>query len=279
MFFSLFHLGRFDKPIGAILLLLPCLWGLALVQGLFIDWSLVILFTLGAFVMRAAGCIVNDLFDRDIDRQVQRTRLRPLAAGSVTVFQAMLFLGVLCGIGLMILLCLPLVCWILGGIAAVLSILYPLAKRYTPCPQVILGITFNMGVPIAAAAVTSQWTESVVWLTYGAAVFWTISYDTIYALQDRVDDLKLNVGSTAILFGSHVLFAVGLLYTIMHIILGIVFYQLGSGPIGYGILGLTYFFTMYKLYFLDIENPEACRSFFVGNEMIGSLIFLGLLLR
>ena len=150
--FALLRLGRFNSPIGAFLLLFPCWWGVALVQGIYINFVLLTLFTLGAFVMRAAGCIINDLFDRDIDRQVARTKNRPLASGEVTVIQALMFLTVLCTMGVFILLQLPVGCWILGLVAAGLALVYPLTKRFLSFPQLILGLTFNMGVPIGVAA-------------------------------------------------------------------------------------------------------------------------------
>ena len=229
--------------------------------------------------MRAAGCVVNDLFDRDIDRQVVRTRNRPLASGEVTVLQALFFLSVLCLIGLAVLLRLPVICWILGIVAAGLALAYPLAKRYISFPQLILGGTFNMGVLVGAAAVSPQWLEPVtIWL-YLAAILWTIAYDTIYALQDIVDDKKLRVGSTAVLFGRHVIPLVGLSYGVMHVLLGVVLFQMDSGPIGYILLLSSLIYVVVKLRLLNQDDLEACRQFFIANQMVGAFVFLALMLR
>lgn len=273
------RLGRFDKPIGAILLLFPCWWGLALVQGVYVDFTLLALFTLGAFVMRAAGCVINDLFDRDIDRQVARTKNRPIASGEVTPNQALLYLVFLCTIGLGVLLQLPIVCWILGMIAAGISAIYPLTKRVLPFPQLIFGFTFPMGVLIGVAAVTPHWMEPVVLWTFLATVLWSIAYDTIYALQDISDDQRLGVGSTAILFGQHVISLVGLCYGVMHSLLGIVLYQSNAGPIGYLLLLSAFIYIMIKLMRLNQNDIEDCRQFFIANQAIGALIFLALMLR
>lgn len=276
---NFFDLGRFDKPTGAILLLLPCLWGLSLVQGLFFNWTHVLIFTIGAFTMRAAGCVINDYFDQQIDRQVQRTQSRPLATKLISNKQAFIFLGLLCLFGFSFLIQLPTDCWYLSFFAAFLAVIYPLAKRYTPFPQVVLGLTFNLGIPIGAASATSEWSHPSVWLTYTAAILWTIAYDTIYALQDITDDIRLNVGSTAVLFGNSVMISVGICYFLMHIILFFVLNQLKSGPTGYTLIFFSFYYTLYNLIKLDKNNPENCRDFFVKNNIIGSIIWLSLTLR
>ncbi len=276
---SLLHLGRFDKPIGAVLLLFPCWWGVTLVQGVHVNFTLLALFTLGAFLMRAAGCVVNDLMDRDIDRQVARTKSRPLASGEVTVPQALLFLFILCAIGLWVLVQLPIICWVMGAIAVLLALVYPLAKRVLPFPQLILGLTFNMGIPIGVAAVSPQWAQPVVLWTYLAAIVWTIAYDTIYALQDIADDCRLGVGSTAVLFGNRVIPIVGLSYGIMHGLLGLVLYKMDSGPLGYLLILSSLGYILMKLRGLDRTNVDDSRRFFIANQTVGALVFLGLMLR
>jgi 4-hydroxybenzoate polyprenyl transferase len=276
---ALWRLGRFDKPIGAVLLLFPCWWGVALVQGVHLNFRLLGLFTLGAFVMRAAGCVINDFWDRDIDRQVARTTQRPLASGEVTLLQAFLFAFGLCLIGLYVLLQLPPTCWGLSIVAVLLAVAYPLSKRYLSFPQLILGMTYSMGVPIGIAAATPQWKEPVVFLTYLAAIFWTLAYDTIYALQDVQDDRHLKVGSMAVLLGEKTVQFVAFFYCMLHFLLSIVLYQMESSPVGYGLLGISLIYIGVKLFKLKADSQEDCRRFFVANQYVGALVFLSLMFR
>lgn len=279
LFSSLLRLGRFDKPIGITLLLFPCWWGITLESGIAFDWTLLILFTIGAAVMRAAGCVVNDIFDRNVDAHVARTKARPLASQEISLSTALAFLAFLLVCGALVLIQLPYRCWYLGLLAAFLATIYPLAKRFTPFPQLILGITFNFGVLIGAAAVTPHWLHETTLLVYGAAILWTLAYDTIYALQDIKDDLQLGIGSTAILFGRHVRKIAGACYVIMHLLLVIVlFLSISSFPfIGYGLLLFSLTYILYRLYHLDMQNPEDCRDFFISNQWVGMLVFLSLL--
>ena len=186
-------LGRWDRPIGTWLLLWPCLWStsLAATAGTMPDASLCALFGLGAFAMRGAGCTVNDLWDRDIDRQVERTRLRPLASGAIGVPQALGFLGAQCTVGLGVLLALPPYAVGLSFVSVPLVGLYPLAKRVTNWPQAVLGLTFNWGALVGWAAVHGACDWSVVLPLYAGGFWWTLLYDTIYAHQDKRDDAKV----------------------------------------------------------------------------------------
>jgi len=275
----LLSLGRFDKPIGITLLLFPCWWGVVLESGLAFDIKFLLLFAVGAVVMRAAGCIVNDIFDRKVDAQVARTKDRPLACNEISLRAALFFLIGLLFCGFLVLIQLPPRCWILALIAACLATLYPLAKRVTPFPQLVLGITFNFGVLIGAAAVTPNWLQGTTIMVYGAGILWTLAYDTIYALQDIDDDRQLGIGSTAILFGSHVRGVVGWCYALMHLLLLTVIF-LSASPfsyIAYGFLLLSITFILYKLYNLDLQNPNQCREFFISNQWVGMFVFLSLL--
>ena len=196
-------LGRWDRPIGTWLLLWPCMWStsIAAPAGYLPDATLCALFGLGAFAMRGAGCTINDLWDRDIDRQVERTKTRPLASGALGVPQALGFLGAQCSVGLGVLLALPPYAVGLSFASVPLVGVYPLAKRVTHWPQAVLGLTFNWGALVGYAAVHNSCDWSVVLPLYAGGFWWTMLYDTIYAHQDKVDDVKVGIGSTALGLG------------------------------------------------------------------------------
>ncbi len=194
-------LMRLDRPIGTWLLLLPGLWAIVMAGRLDMQAAwLCLLFAIGAVIMRGAGCVINDLWDRDLDRQVERTRLRPLASGAISRARAFVFLAVLLSAGLGILLQLGATAIWLGVASVAFIIAYPLMKRITWWPQAFLGLTFNFGALIGWAAVTGDVPLSA-WLLYAAGIAWTIGYDTIYAHQDIEDDIKVGIRSTARLFG------------------------------------------------------------------------------
>ena len=192
-------LARLDRPIGTWLLLIPCWWGLALAPVAPPLWYY-LLFAVGAIVMRGAGCTINDMWDRDLDAKVERTRDRPLASGALTLHQACNFLIAQLCIGLVVLLLLPPMAIALGAAALLPVAIYPFMKRITWWPQLMLGITFNWGILLGYAAAANGLSPAPLAL-YGAAIAWTIVYDTIYAHQDRVDDEMVGIKSTAILFG------------------------------------------------------------------------------
>ncbi|CAD5116132.1 DgyrCDS5056 [Dimorphilus gyrociliatus] len=197
------NLIRFDKPIGTWLLFLPCTWAIALSTpaGSLPSLYMLGVFGLGSFLMRSSGCIVNDLWDRDFDRQVARTKSRPLASGDLSSFQALCFLGLNLSAALAILLSFNLYTIKLGFLAMVPVILYPLAKRFTYWPQAVLGVTFNWGCMMGWSATHGTCLWSAVLPLYFAGFSWTILYDTIYAHQDKEDDALIGVKSTALLFG------------------------------------------------------------------------------
>ena len=197
-------LSRLDKPIGIILLLFPCWWGVTYIQKSQFSLKLLGLFLIGAIIMRSAGCILNDFFDQSVDKEVARTKNRPLAAGTLQSSHVLVLFILLCLAGLVILVQLPPACWALGLIGLFLLFIYPLMKRLTHFPQVCLGFAFNIGFLIGIVAVTKDLQSLLsipVWCIYGGAILWTMGYDTIYAVQDRVDDIRLGVRSTAVLFG------------------------------------------------------------------------------
>lgn len=211
------QLSRYDRPAGFWLLGLPCLISLALARAPYnfipSDAWLALLFVIGAVAMRGAGCTYNDILDRDIDAKVARTALRPLPSGAVTLKQAWLWLLGQCLIGLAVLLCLPDFAKLVALGAIPMVALYPLMKRITWWPQVWLGLTFNWGVLVAAAATQGE-IRLADYILYGALIFWTLGYDTIYAIQDREDDALIGVKSTARRFGKSIKPAVTVIYVV-----------------------------------------------------------------
>nr|WP_321985033.1 4-hydroxybenzoate octaprenyltransferase [uncultured Lichenicoccus sp.] len=191
-------LARLDRPIGTWLLFLPGLWGILLPDGVAPSarLRLILLFGVGSLVMRSAGCVVNDMWDRDIDRQVARTAGRPLASGALGMSEAASFLGLLLLAGLVVLLCLRPLCWALGMGSLLLVALYPLAKRITWWPQLMMGFTFGFGAPMGYAAATGRIDAGCV-LLYAAAILWDLGFDTIYGFQDMQDDAMVGVKSTS----------------------------------------------------------------------------------
>lgn len=208
-------LARLDRPIGWWLLLLPGWW---ILSGYSPDIKVaaffMALFLVGAIVMRAAGCVVNDLWDRNIDKKVARTRSRPLASGQISIFGALFFLAILILIGLGLLVQLPLHSWLVGLSAAPLILLYPLAKRVFGFPQLILGLTFSWGIFVAASILWSGWPPVGVFVIYAGTVFWVIGYDTIYAIQDMADDQITGVKSSALSLGTYLQSGVAVCYGI-----------------------------------------------------------------
>lgn len=209
-------LARLDRPIGIWLLLLPGWWAVILASGGLAamglrEWTLMALFAAGSVVMRAAGCVINDLWDRKLDQQVARTQSRPLASGALSPRQALIFLAGLLALGLLILLQMNGLTIMLGVLTLPLIILYPLMKRITWWPQAFLGLTFNFGILMGWSAVTGDITLSPI-LLYIGGIFWTLGYDTIYALQDQEDDALAGIKSTARLFGKEAHIAIMLFY-------------------------------------------------------------------
>ncbi|MEM7618046.1 MAG: 4-hydroxybenzoate octaprenyltransferase [Pseudomonadota bacterium] len=200
-------LMRLDRPIGWWLLLLPGWWGIILGTGGLSNVNghtayLMLLFFIGAILMRGAGCVINDLWDRDLDKKVERTQTRPLASGEITIRQALYFLSTLLGVSFLILIQMSMLTIYLGLFSMLLVTTYPLMKRFTWWPQAFLGITFNFGVLMGYSAVTGTLSIEAVFL-YIAAIAWTLGYDTIYALQDKDDDALIGIKSTARLFADN----------------------------------------------------------------------------
>ena len=272
------HLARADRPIGIWLLFLPALWSITLgAVDVAHGAGLIALFLAGAALMRAAGCVVNDLWDRDLDRLVARTALRPLASGAVRPRQALLFLVALLVPSLVILLRLNPVAIALGIGSLALVVTYPLAKRITWWPQLMLGFTFGWGAPMGYAAATGR-LDGTALLLYAAAIAWILGYDTIYAHQDREDDALIGVRSTARLFARHTRWFLLACYATTIALLGLVGGLAALGLWYFGALGLAGLLLARQIVRLDIDDPARCLALFHSNREVGLLIGIAVLL-
>ena len=270
-------LARVDRPIGVWLLFLPGLWGVLLAHAAPAESvRLVALFAIGSLVMRSAGCVVNDLWDRDIDRMVARTAARPLASGAVRPAQAMVFLALLLIAGLAILLQLNRLAQALGAASLVLVALYPLAKRVTWWPQLMMGFTFGFGAPLGYAAAAGR--IDAAWLAvYGAAILWDLGFDTIYAHQDREDDALVGVRSTARLFGERTRPFLAACYAGTILMLTLAGWLAGAGVWFYPMLLLPAALFVRQVVALDINDPAACLRLFRANREAGLAVGLAIL--
>ena len=278
------RLMRLDRPIGAILLLLPCIFGLALAAavqrrgfGSSGDFALLALFAAGSIVMRGAGCTYNDIVDRDIDAKVARTRTRPIPSGAVSLRGAWLFLLLQCAAGLLILVQLNRFSILLGASSLALVALYPFMKRITWWPQAWLGLTFNWGALLGFSAENGHLTLAA-WLLYSGCFFWTMGYDTIYAHQDKDDDALIGVKSTARLFGARsprwidFFYGVGLLCMV-----GAVTFATSRPWTALLLLPVGIQF-QWQTRRLDIDDPERCLGVFRSNRDAGLLIAAAIVL-
>jgi 4-hydroxybenzoate polyprenyltransferase len=270
---------RLHQPTGIFLLLWPCLWAIGLAdRSSIVNLSYLILFTVGAVVMRGAGCIINDMIDRDIDKKIERTKARPLASGELSIKQASVLLGLLLVTGLVVLLELSRLAILLGLIASLLVVIYPFMKRFVYWPQLILGFTFNMGALIGWATVTGTLTEEAFFL-YAACLCWTLGYDTIYAHQDKKDDQKAGVKSTAVLLQDFTKPFVAFIYAAMWGLLVWVGFRLGYGFLFYALMLPAAALLAWQVYRVDLDNPRDCMRIFKSNTILGAVVFGAILLQ
>ena len=269
------QLMRTDKPIGTLLLLWPTLWALWLAGS---DWpsiELVIIFSAGVFVMRSAGCVINDFADRHVDGAVARTKMRPLAAGKVSAAEALSLFVVLIAMAFALVLLLNWQTIVLSFAALVLAACYPFMKRYTHLPQVVLGAAFSWAIPMAYMAVLET-VPAQAWLVFAANLLWTVAYDTLYAMVDRDDDLKIGIKSTAILFGRFDLTIVALLYGVFVAIMTYIGFSMALfWPYWLGLAGAS-LLLIRQLYLCRHRDRDACFNAFLNNHYVGMVIFLGL---
>ena len=271
------QLTRLNKPIGFMLLFWPCAWGLTLALFFKSEVTLylkyMLLFFLGSILMRSAGCIFNDMVDKDFDRKVKRTKKRPIASGKISVLNAFIYVVLICALSLIILLQFNLLTIKLGIASMVLAFAYPFMKRFTYWPQLFLGLTFNWGIIMGWTSITNQITIEPV-ILYFAAIFWTLGYDTIYGLQDMHDDEIIGVKSTSIKFKSNVKVFVGSCYCLSIIFILIMFYML---KINNFILFLSIpavISLLYQLKIFKINNSKSCLLAFKNNNLVGFFIYL-----
>ncbi|MDC7861538.1 4-hydroxybenzoate octaprenyltransferase [Pantoea ananatis] len=272
------RLMRIDKPIGALLLLWPTLWALWLAKMAVPPLHILAVFVAGVFVMRAAGCVINDYADRKVDGHVERTKQRPLASGAVTAKEAKYLFAVLGLIAFVLVLSMNLMTIMLSVVGLALAWVYPFMKRYTHLPQVVLGAAFGWAIPMAWSAV-SESLPLVCWLVFLANICWTVAYDTQYAMVDRDDDLKIGVKSTAILFGRYDKFIIGLLQLATLVIMASVGMILDLNGAFYWTLLLAAGLFAYQQKLIAERDRQACFRAFLNNNYVGLVLFLGVLMN
>lgn len=271
------RLARLDRPVGIWLLMWPCLWSLTLAgeKGLGPDLRLIMLFVIGAILLRSAGCIFNDIVDRDLDAQVERTKGRPLPSGQVSVRSAVVLLAVLLLLGLVVLMQFnTLAIWV-GAASLLLVAVYPFAKRFTFWPQILLGMAFNWGALMGWAAVDGR-LEPAALLLYMGGIFWTLGYDTIYAHQDRRDDLVAEIKSTAVLLGeASRRWITGFFICTLILLTGAVLAAGGSWPAYMGLAAVAGH-AAWQAQATNLANPQECLRAFRANSSFGFIMFAGL---
>jgi 4-hydroxybenzoate polyprenyltransferase len=275
------NLTRLDKPIGIMLLFWPSAWGLAYAHSIEQNINLFLyylfLFFLGSVLMRSAGCIVNDIVDKDIDKKVYRTKNRPLASGLISLKLALIYTIILCALAFLILIQFNLLTIILGFASMVLAFTYPFMKRVTYWPQLFLGLTFNWGIVMAWVAMTNDISAEVV-ILYIAAIFWTLGYDTIYGIQDIVDDEIIGMKSTSIKFKKNIKLFVSFCYFLSTLLL-IYLFNNKFGLNTFTLLVTIFIFSlMYQIIKFKKNYPKTCLQAFKINNFSGLFLFLGIFL-
>jgi 4-hydroxybenzoate polyprenyltransferase len=277
-FSAYLRLIRFDRPIGTLLLMWPTLWALWVAGNGHPDPHVFVVFVLGVVVMRSAGCAINDYADRDFDAHVERTQARPLATGEIAPREALMVFGVLMllAFGLVVTLGWPIIKLALVG--AVLASTYPFFKRFTHVPQLYLGAAFGWGIPMAFAAQTGE-IPTVAWVLFAANVLWATAYDTMYAMADRKDDLRIGVKSTAVLLGKNDRLAIGVLQIATLLLLAAAG-ALANLGIWYG-AGLVLAATtcIYQQFLIRDREEKASFDAFINNSWFGAAVYCGVLLH
>ncbi|HCR3337049.1 TPA: 4-hydroxybenzoate octaprenyltransferase [Morganella morganii] len=270
------RLMRTDRPIGSLLLLWPTYWALWIAARGVPDWHILIIFTIGVFSMRAAGCVINDFADRKFDGSVERTKNRPLPRGDVTEKEAKILFAVLVLVSFGLVLTLnTMTIWLsVAGLA--LAWVYPFVKRVSHLPQVVLGAAFGWSIPMAFAAV-SESLPAECWLLFAVNIVWSVIYDTQYAMVDRNDDLKIGVKSTAILFGRFDKMIIGILQLVMILMLLWIGMMVNLSGIFYWSLLLAGALFVYQQRLMADRERDPCFQAFMNNNYVGFILFLGML--
>ena len=274
------ELTRLNKPIGYMLLFWPCAWGLALANSVNKNYELFLyylfLFFLGSVLMRSAGCIFNDIIDKDFDKKVKRTKRRPIAAGRISITHSFLYVIILCAIAFLVLVQFNNFTIILGMTSMILAFSYPFMKRITYWPQLFLGITFNWGIIMAWAAINNSISTEII-ILYVSAIFWTLGYDTIYGAQDMSDDEIIGLKSTSIKFKKNINLFVFASYSITIILIIYLFYRSMGFNFFTTFLILFIFSLYYQLINFKKKNDKIYLKLFKFNNYTGLLLFLGIL--
>lgn len=271
------QLMRLDRPIGALLLLWPCLWALWLSSNGKPDEKTFVVFVLGVFLTRSAGCVINDLADRKFDAHVERTRHRPMATGKVSVPEAVVLFAALALIAFGLVLTLDRAVVKMSLVAVALMVTYPFLKRFFPAPQFYMGVAFSWSIPMVFVAQTQN-TSRLCWLLFAAAILWAAAYDTIYALMDREDDRRIGVRSSALLFGDADRVIIGVMQLMTLYALWLAGTELHLG--GWYRLGLAVAaaLMLQQQWLIRHRNREHCMRAFVGNHYLGMAVFIGIAL-
>ena len=274
------ELTRLNKPIGFMLLFWPCSWGLA--YAFFINHNLdlflyyLLLFFFGSVLMRSAGCIFNDIVDKDFDKRVERTKTRPIASGKISIKQSLIYVAILCTIALLVLIQFNFFTIILGLSSMILAFSYPFMKRVTYWPQLFLGLTFNWGIIMAWTSLNNSLSQEII-ILYLSAIFWTLGYDTIYGAQDMSDDEIIGLKSAAIKFKNNIKFFVFISYSITSSLIFYLFFD-KIGLNIFSFLLLLFMLTLfYQILSLNIKRPEICLEMFKINNLSGLILFLSIL--
>ena len=274
-------LTRLNKPIGFMLLFWPCSWSLSFAYKSNLDTYLfinyLILFFLGSVLMRSAGCIINDIVDKDYDKKVKRTNQRPLATGKISIYLSSFYAVCLCGLAFIILIQFNFLTIVLGMGSMVFAFTYPFMKRITYWPQLFLGITFNWGIIMAWAAMNNSISFEII-ILYISAIFWTLGYDTIYGAQDMSDDEIIGIKSTSIKFKQNLRLFILVAYIITILNLTYFFYDMIGWNI-FSIFLICFFLSLiFQVYKFDKSNPKKCLQIFKSNNYSGLFLFTGILL-
>lgn len=269
-------LMRLDRPNGSWLILSPCWWSIALAAGRSLpSVKLLALFALGAFIMRGAGCVINDIVDRNLDAQVARTAGRPIPQGQISVFHALIFAGALCLLGLTILLQLNAFSIALGAVSLITVAIYPYAKRFTDWPQLYLGIAAGWGALLGWSAVQGELGVAPA-LLYAGCVFWTLGWDTIYGHQDKEDDARAGIKSGALYLGDATVKWVALFYALAVGMIGLAGWSAGVSVYFYPALLAAALHLVWQVATLDIDSPKNCLARFSSNRNFGALVFVAI---
>jgi 4-hydroxybenzoate polyprenyltransferase len=271
------RLIRLDKPIGTLLLLWPTYWALWLSNQGMPPWHLLIIFTLGTFLMRSAGCAINDYADRDFDRHVERTKNRPITSGQISGKEAVWIAALLALLSFALIQPLNLLTKQLSVFAVIVAAAYPFTKRFFAMPQAVLGIAFGFGIPMAYAASQNQ-VPLEAWVLFGANIFWTIAYDTAYAMVDRDDDLRLGLRTSAITFGRYEVAAIAISYALLLMgLLWVAYLAQLSDLFWFGWVGALGC-AIYHVSLVRTRQRDACFKAFRHNNWLGAFLFLGIVL-